>query len=124
MFVIDSTNKIRMVQGDTGCIKLKLTDYLLSNGDTVKFAVTSKNVVQPAVFSLNSASTSASLLIEKTITEFEADGSAMIVLNGEDTLDLPPGNYLYEIQVNTKDGRIDTVITTTRLTIMEGIIYG
>ena len=122
MFVIDSTNKIRMVQGDTGCIKLKLTNYPLSNGDIVKFAVTSKNVVQPAVFSLNSAS--ASLLIEKTITEFEEDGSAMIVLNGEDTLDLPPGNYLYEIQVNTKDGRIDTVITTTRLTIMEGIIYG
>ena len=121
MFVIDSTNKIRMVQGDTGCIKLKLTNYPLSNGDAVKFAVTSKNVVQPAVFSLNSAS--APLLIEKTITEFEEDGSAMIVLNGEDTLDLPPGNYLYEIQVNTKDGRIDTVITTTRLTIMEGIIY-
>ena len=111
-----------MVQGDTGCIKLKLTNYPLSNGDEVKFAVTSKNVVQPAVFSLKSDSTP--LLIEKTITEFEEDGSAMIVLNGEDTLDLPPGNYLYEIQVKTKDGRIDTVITTTRLTIMEGIIYG
>ena len=110
MFVIDSSNKIKIVQGDTGVINLKLSNYNLSDGDEVKFAVTLKETMP--------------LVIEKTITSFEEDGSARITLNGEDTLDLNPGNYLYEIQVKTIDGRIDTVITATKFTIMEGIIYG
>jgi hypothetical protein len=122
MFVIDSTNKIRMVRGDTGCIRLQLVDYPLSDGDEVRFGVTARNVVQPATLSLRD--TGSELIIAKSVTEFEEDGSARIILEGEDTQFLNPGNYLYEIEVRTKDGRIDTVVTTTRLTILEGIIGG
>ena len=60
---------------------------------------------------------------KKSITEFESDGTALIILNGKDTVDIAPGSYLYEIQVITKDGRIDTVIPMTKIKIMEGMIY-
>ena len=109
MFIIDNDNGIRMIQGDTGSIRLTLDNYKLSSGDKVTFAMTSSSLKR--------------LLIEKNITEFESDGTALIILNGRDTVDIAPGSYLYEIQVITKDGRIDTVIPMTRFKIMEGMIY-
>ena len=110
MFIIDKDNGIRMIQGDTGSIRLTLDNYKLSSGDKVTFAMTSNSLKR--------------LLIEKSITEFESDGTALIILNGKDTVDIAPGSYLYEIQVITKDGRIDTVIPMTKFKIMEGMIYG
>ena len=109
MFIIDKDNGIRMIQGDTGSIRLTLDNYKLSSGDKVTFAMTSSSLKR--------------LLIEKNITEFESDGTALIILNGKDTVDIAPGSYLYEIQVITKDGRIDTVIPMTKFKIMEGMIY-
>ena len=109
MFKIDNDNGIRMIQGDTGSIRLKLDNYKLSSGDKVTFALSSNSYKR--------------LLIEKNITEFESDGTALIILNGKDTVDIVPGTYLYEIQVITKDGRIDTVIPMTKFKIMEGMIY-
>ena len=109
MFIIDDENKIQMVQGDTGSIRLTLENYKLSYGDKVIFAMTSRKLKR--------------LLIEKSITKFESDGTALIILNGKDTVDITPGSYLYEIQVITKDGRIDTVIPMTKIKIMEGMIY-
>ena len=109
MFIIDNDNGIKMIQGDTGSIRLTLDNYKLSSGDKVTFAMTSNSLKR--------------LLIEKNITEFESDGTALIILNGKDTVDIAPGSYLYEIQVITKDGRIDTVIPMTRFKIMEGMIY-
>ena len=109
MFIIDKDNGIRMIQGDTGSIRLTLDNYKLSSGDKVTFAMTSNSLKR--------------LLIEKNITEFESDGTALIILNGKDTVDIAPGSYLYEIQVITKDGRIDTVIPMTKFKIMEGMIY-
>lgn len=109
MFIIDKDNSIRMIQGDTGSIRLTLDNYKLSSGDKVTFAMTSNSLKR--------------LLIEKSITKFESDGTALIILNGKDTVDITPGSYLYEIQVITKDGRIDTVIPMTKIKIMEGMIY-
>lgn len=117
MFVIEKGNKIKMVQGDTGCIRLKINNYHLSEGDEVIFGLALKPISQVI-------EQSNDLLIRKTVTDFDEDGCAHIFIEGEDTLDLKPGVYLYEIQVNTKDGRIDTVVNATKLTILEGIIHG
>ena len=117
MFVIEKGTKIKMVQGDTGCIRLKINNYPLSEGDEVIFGLALKPL--PKVIEQSN-----DLLIRKTVTDFDEDGCAHIFIEGEDTLDLKPGVYLYEIQVNTKDGRIDTVVNSTKLTILEGIIHG
>ena len=117
MFVIEKGNKIKMVQGDTGCIRLKINNYPLSEGDEVIFGLALKP--QPQAIEQSN-----DLLIRKTVTDFDEEGCAHIFIEGEDTLNLEPGVYLYEIQVNTKDGRIDTVVNATKLTILEGIIHG
>ena len=63
------------------------------------------------------------LLIEKSITKFESDVTAFIIFNGNDTADITPGSYLYDIQVIPKDVRIATPIPITKMKIMEGMIY-
>lgn len=119
MFVIENDNKIKMVQGDTGVINLSLENHNLVDGDLVHFALTSKKVVQP----MSLRDTPSDILVDKRVTAFEADGSARIVFYPYDTLDLVPGNYLYEIEVRTKAGVVDTVIMATKFTVLEGVIY-
>ena len=110
MFQIDKNKQITMIQGDTGIIKLMLSNYSLVDGDEVVLGVAIK-MGDP-------------ILITKTITEFEVDGSAIIHLEPKDTANLAAGKYVYEIQVTTSDGRVDTVVPINTLIIKEGLIYG
>lgn len=119
MFVIENDNKIKMVQGDTGVISLSLENHILEDGDLVHFALTSRKVAQP----MSLRELPPDIIVDKRITAFEADGSARIVLYPEDTLNVSPGNYLYEIEVRTKSGVVDTVIMATKFTVLEGVIY-
>ena len=61
-------------------------------------------------------------LEEKKVTEFN-DGAAVINLLALDTQELEVKKYFYDIQVNTKDGRVDTVIAPSKFVVMEGISY-
>ena len=105
MLAIDVNNKIKIVRGDTGCIEFTVQNYSLSKGDKVKFTVkASMTATEPAIL--------------KEITEFTENGTALIVLNEEDTNSLAAGDYLYEIEVRLRDGSVDTVITATQFKII------
>lgn len=109
MLTIDKDTKaISMVAKDTGDFVLSLDNYLLDEGDTVKFTVNTKVQLETPIF-------------QKIITEFPAH-KAIIHLSAADT-DLEPGNYLYDIQVNTADGRVDTVVGPAKFKIVGGITY-
>ena len=102
------TYKITMVRKDTGDLTVALENYLLDTGDEVVFTVnTGYDLEHP--------------LIQKRITEFQ-DHSALVRLGVEDT-DLEPGEYLYDVQVNTADGRVDTVIGPAKFKITGGITF-
>ena len=102
------TYKITMVRKDTGDLTVALENYLLDTGDEVVFTVnTGYDLEHP--------------LIQKRITEFQ-DHSALVRLDVDDT-DLEPGEYLYDIQVNTADGRVDTVIGPAKFKITGGITF-
>lgn len=102
------TYKITMVRKDTGDLTVALENYLLDTGDEVVFTVnTGYDLEHP--------------LIQKRITEFQ-DHSALVRLGVDDT-DLEPGEYLYDIQVNTADGRVDTVIGPAKFKITGGITF-
>lgn len=102
------TYKITMVRKDTGDLTVALENYLLDTGDEVVFTVnTGYDLEHP--------------LIQKKITEFQ-DHSALVRLGVEDT-DLEPGEYLYDIQVNTADGRVDTVLGPAKFKITGGITF-
>ena len=120
MFKIAYDKKITMVQGDTGVIKMRISNYELSQGDEVRFAIANK--ANPSI--LLCQHSDKKIVLEKQVTVFEKDGSARIVIYPYDTEYLQPGKYLYEIQVKTKDGRIDTVVPLTSFTLMDGSIQG
>ena len=120
MFKIGYDKKITMVQGDTGVIRMRISNYELSQGDEVRFAIVNK--ANPSI--LLCQHSDKKIVLEKQVTVFEKDGSARIVIYPYDTEYLQPGKYLYEIQVKTKDSRVDTVVPLTSFTVMAGRIQG
>ena len=106
MIQIDPQNQIHMIQGDTAIFAFRLDNYTLQSGDCVFFTL-KKNLSDP------------SPVIQKSITAFE-DGSCRISLTAADT-DLPCGDYVYDVQCNLADGRVDTVIGPCYFHIIGGV---
>ena len=105
MFTVDANGRIETIKGDTGIIELALDDYQLKNGDKVYFTVKSNYESEHLIF--------------KEVTKF-VDGKVKFVLTSEDT-NLAIGTYLYDIQCNLADGRVDTVIKPNKFKVLGGI---
>lgn len=99
MIKINSFNlDAEMVIGDTGTFSLtpKINgDKFLTDGDTVYFTV--RKLIDK------------SIILQKTITEFE-DGKCTIIITPEDTEYLDPDNYIYDLKLVRGDGTVDTLI--------------
>lgn len=109
MFIIDKdTNAMTIIKKDTASFTLSLDNYELGNGDTVKFTVATELESQTPV-------------IAKVITAFE-EGAAKIELSSIDT-DIDEGTYFYDVQVNTSDGVVDTVIGPAKFKVKGGVTY-
>lgn len=107
MFTINpSDNRIKVIQGDTGILDLSLESYELKDGDKAYFTVKKDYAVKEA-------------LIFKEVTKF-TDGKAKFIFTAEDT-NLAVGTYLYDVQCNLADGRVDTVITASKFQVLGGI---
>lgn len=102
------TYKITMVVKDTGTLTLSIKNYVLDSGDEV-------------IMSIDKERENKNPLIQKRVTEF-TDGKAVITLTAEDT-DVNPGDYYYDIQVNTADGRVDTVVGPAKFKFEGGMTY-
>lgn len=102
------TRAITMVAKDTGAMVIAIDNYLLDTGDRVYFTV-------------NDGLEKENPLIQKVITEF-TDNKALVQLSTSDT-DLPIGNYYYDVEIDTADGRVDTVIGPARFKIVGGVKY-
>lgn len=103
------TNTIIMIAKDTGDFILNIDNYELNEGDEVYFTVNDR-LEKPTA------------LISKKVTVFNSDNTATIRLTSNDT-NLPAGNYLYDIQVNTADGRVDTVLGPAKFKIVGGVKF-
>lgn len=109
MFTIDKeTNQMTIVMKDTASFDIAFDNYYLVTGDKVTFTVAKEKESQDP-------------LIQKELTEFSG-GIARIQLSSDDT-DLPKGSYYYDIQVDTGDGRIDTVVGPAKFKVLEGVTY-
>lgn len=110
MFTIDNDTKmITIVKKDTAYFGLELDNYVLSQGDKVTFTIAMEKESQNPQ-------------VQKEITEFPENGIALIHLTSEDT-DLNKGVYFYDIQVDTRDGQVDTVIGPAKFKVVEGVTY-
>ena len=105
MFTVAADNRIEVIKGDTGILELALDNYQLKTGDKVYFTV--------------KASYEGERLIFKEVTEF-TDGKVKFILTSQDT-DLKAGTYLYDVQCNLADGRVDTVIKPAKFKVLGGV---
>lgn len=109
MFKIDNdTLTMTVIRKDTALFTLTLDNYTLNSGDKVKFAVSATYDSQEP-------------LIYKEVSEFE-EGKATFNLGSSDT-DIEPGTYFYDIQVDTIDGRVDTVMGPAKFKVLGGVVY-
>lgn len=109
MLTIDKdTLAIKIIAKDTVDFVLTLDNYILASGDEVYFTV-------------NDGIEKEQHLLQKKIVDFN-EGVAIIFLTSDDT-DLPVGEYYYDIQVNTADGRVDTVIGPAKFKVVGGVTY-
>lgn len=109
MLIYDKdTNAISIVAKDTGDFVISVDNYLLAEGDTVYFTV-------------NVDLEKENPLISKEIREF-VDNKAVVRLTTQDT-NLAIGTYYYDIQINTADGRVDTILGPAKFKITGGVKF-
>lgn len=106
MFNIDSnTNKMTIIKKDTASFDVALDNYKLAAGDKVTFTVVDSDY---------------NVKIQKIVTDFSSEGAATIFLSTADTA-LDASSYIYDIQVDTQDGRVDTVVGPAKFIVKNGV---
>ena len=110
MYTVKKTS-ITLTRGDTFKAQISITDkdgnpYEPQEGDSVRFAM-KKNYNDP----------DSKVLIVKNIPM----DTLILTLDPEDTKELPFGTYVYDIQLTTAAGEIDTFITKASLTLTEEV---
>lgn len=109
MFTINQDTKtMTIIKKDTASFDIELDNYMFTVGDEVIFTVnTDVELEEP--------------ILQKTVVDFE-DGIATVSLTSADT-DLDIGTYKYDVQVNTQDGRVDTVIGPAKFVVKGGVTF-
>jgi len=110
MFTIKKTSII-LTRGDTLKAEISITDkdgnpYIPVPGDTIRFAM-KKHYNDP----------DTEVLIVKDIPI----NTMILQLDPADTKDLDFGNYVYDIQITTAGGDVDTFIAKASLTLTEEV---
>ena len=102
------TKTMTIVAKDTADFVISINNYVLDEGDRVYFTV-------------NAELENPDYKIQKVITEF-VNHKCVVRLSSADT-DLPVGSYYYDVEVNTADGRVDTVLGPAKFKIVGGVKF-
>jgi len=74
-------------------------------------------------FTIKESVTKIDKVLQKVITTFEDDGSAIIEINPLDTSLLKFKDYVYDIQLTSAVGTVTTIITASVFTILPEVTY-
>ena len=111
MFNLDTdTGTITIIKKDTASFDVSLDNHDFTDGDVVTFTVA------PVV-------ESEEPLLQKKVTEFNEDGTCTINLLSSDTRDIEIGEYLYDVQVDLADGRVDTFLGPKKFKLLGGVTF-
>ena len=108
MYTIDENNKITIVKKDTAYFAIAHKNYNFSQGDTITFTIARQKESQEP-------------LVQKRITDF-MDNTAIIYLSSQHT-NLDKGIYFYDIQLDTADGWVDTLVGPCKFKVIQGVTY-
>ena len=105
MLTVKGTD-IHITKGDTGYLYLNITDennnkYIIKDGDTVTITV---------------KSTQGTKIFSHTVPANEA-----FIIEPNDTADAGIGRYKYDIQLNTANNEVFTIIPVSSFFIEEGV---
>ena len=103
------TLTISIVAKDTGDFVISIDNYLFADGDIVFFTV-------------NDGLEKPTPKIQKAIRSFNEDHKAVVRLSSADT-NIPVGTYYYDVEVNTADGRVDTILGPAKFKVLGGVKY-
>lgn len=103
LFEIDArTNKITLTRGDTAYLQIELQNYKAQEGDVLILTVGEDE--HNTLFQTTTSAT-----------------SGMFIIEPEATKEAECGRYLYDIQLNTVDDEIATVVKPTTFRIAKEI---
>lgn len=108
-YSIGKNNTIRLTRGDTFVCDIKMTKqdgypYDPEEGDVIRFAM--KSAVKDK----------EPLILKEIPTE-----TMQLMLNPEDTKELPFGIYRYEVELTKANGMVDTFITNSAFILTEEV---
>lgn len=109
MFTIDNdTNTMTIVKKDTASFNVALDNYSLMDGDKVTFTIATEVEQEKP--------------LKQIVVEDFYNGIATVMISSEDS-NIEAGNYLYDIQINTADGRVDTIVGPAKFKVIGGVTY-
>ena len=106
---------ISMIRGDSETILVSCSDV---NNNPIAF-VTGDTIY----LTIKERSASATILLQKKVTSFEADGKAIIAILPIDTKNLNFKKYVYDIQLTRADQSVTTLIPVSEFEILEEVTY-
>lgn len=108
-FIDEETNEIELTRGDSLIVKINMFR------DDVAFTPTDGSSLQ---FALKKKATDKGDAL--AVVDIPID-TMILELMPDHTKELPFGDYVYDIQLTTPNGIVDTFITATRLTLTEEV---
>lgn len=112
--IVSGTN-LSMTRGDSESITVSCID---GAGDPVLF-VTGDTIY----FTIKSDAASTVKILQKVITEFEEDGSAIICIDHADTEECVFKKYTYDIQLTRADGTVTTIVKPATFEITKEVTH-
>lgn len=121
MLKISTNQIITMNRGDTCSIPFLI--YVKSPICDLEYHLQDEDRLQVRIMDYNTSWEEAEIKKEYTIEDLTDNGRIIIRLSSEDTIDMVPGKYYYEIKlVHTKDAAetlVDTIVTRREFIILE-----
>ena len=105
---------LTMMRGDTETFSITLRD---TKGQPVDFKDGDK-----IYFTVKTRAMREEKAVQKVIEEYNKN-LALIEIEAEDTRELEPGNYVYDIQLTRADGQVKTLIHKSSFTILEDVTH-
>lgn len=115
MLKIKENGQIFLPRGDTGCFVVRKH----RSGETVPF-----EAGDSVTFTVKRRVGDKIPIIQKVVTDFQEDGTALVLIEPADTEMLAFGAYWYDIQFDSADGAVDTLIKPSVFVVGEEVTYG